>query len=125
VGGGGLGWNAIKGEKLQLDLSGGGDYDRDNFNDHTHRNSAEINYGDNLLYKMSAATTVTQSFRLFNNLNHSGEYRMNFDLDAVTAIKKWLGWHVTASDRFLSNPAFGRQRNDILLSTGFRLSFPK
>jgi putative salt-induced outer membrane protein YdiY len=125
VGGGGFGWNAIKQEKLQFDLSGGADYDRDNFSDHTHRNSAEINYGDNLLYKMSAATMVTQSFRIFNNLSHSGEYRINFDLEAVTAVKKWLGWHVTASDRFLSNPAFGRQRNDILLSTGFRLTFAK
>jgi putative salt-induced outer membrane protein YdiY len=123
--GGGFGWNAIKKESLHFDLSGGFDYDRDNFSDHTHRNSAEVNYGDTLLYKMSAATMVTQSFRLFNNLNHSGEYRLNFDLGTVTAIKKWLGWQLTASDRFLSNPAFGRQRNDILLSTGFRLTFAK
>ena len=50
---------------------------------------------------------------------------MNFDLGAVTALKKWLGWHVTASDRFLSNPLFGRQRNDLLISTGLRISFAK
>jgi hypothetical protein len=40
-------------------------------------------------------------------------------------LKKWLGWHDTASDRFLSNPVQGRQRNDLLISTGFRLSFAK
>ena len=40
-------------------------------------------------------------------------------------LKKWLAWHVTASDRFLSNPLPGRQRNDLLLSTGLRLSFAK
>jgi hypothetical protein len=43
----------------------------------------------------------------------------------VTAIKRWLAWQVTASDRYLSNPLLGRQRNDLLLSTGFRLSFAK
>jgi hypothetical protein len=125
VAGGGFGWNAIKKENTRFDISAGGDYDRDNFSDNTHRNSAEVNYGDTLFYKASASTTVTQAFRLFNNLSRSGEYRMNFDLGTVTAIKKWLGWHVTASDRFLSNPAFGRQRNDILLSTGFRLTFAR
>jgi len=125
VAGGGFGWNAIKKENIRFDISGGGDYDRDNFGDNTHRNSAEVNYGDTLFYKASASTTVTQAFRLFNNLSRSGEYRMNFDLGTVTAIKKWLGWHVTASDRFFSNPAFGRQRNDILLSTGFRLTFAR
>jgi len=125
VGGAGLGWNAVKQERTKLDLSGGGDYDRDNFSDHTHRNSGEINYGDLFTYKASAVTTITQAFRMFSNLSHSGEYRINFDLSAVTAIKKWLGFHLTASDRFLSNPAAGRQRNDILISTGFRLSFAK
>ena len=62
---------------------------------------------------------------MFPNLTYTGEYRMNFDLSGVTVIKRWLGWHVTASDRYLSNPVFGRQRNDLILSTGFRLSFAK
>jgi hypothetical protein len=48
---------------------------------------------------------------------------MNFDLSAVTLLKKWLGWHLTFSDRYLSDPVEGRLRNDVLLSTGFRLSF--
>jgi putative salt-induced outer membrane protein YdiY len=123
--GGGFGRNVIKKDSLHFDVSVGGDYDRDKFSDHTNRNSAEANYGDDLLYKASAATVITQSFRIFQNLSHSGEYRLNFDLGTVTSIKKWLGWNLTASDRFLSNPAFGRQRNDILLSTGLRLTFAK
>ena len=50
---------------------------------------------------------------------------MNFDLTAVTAIKKWLGWHITFSDRYVSDPAPGRLKNDVILSTGFRLSFAR
>jgi hypothetical protein len=125
VGGLGMGVNAIKNERTSLSFTGAVDYDRENFTLGVHRNSAEANFGDDFLHKLSAVTNVTQSFRIFPNLSNSGEYRVNFDLSAVTALKKWMGWHVTASDRFLSNPVFGRQRNDLLISTGLRISFTK
>ena len=124
VGGGG-GWNAVKRDSLKLDFDVGADYDRENFENGLHRNFAELNFGDNLLYQVSKSTSVTQSFHFFNNLSDTGQYRIAFDLGAVTAMRKWLGWTVTASDRFLSNPVQGRQRNDVLLSTGFRLTFAK
>jgi outer membrane receptor for monomeric catechols len=62
---------------------------------------------------------------MFANLSDTGSYRFNFDIGSSTVLKKWLRWHVTASDRFLSNPVQGRQRNDLLISTGLRLSFAK
>jgi hypothetical protein len=125
VAGAGLGFNAFKGEKSTLSFQAGGDYERENFMEGLERDSAEANFGDDFLYKVSSVTSVTQSFRYFSNLSHTGEYRVNFDLSAVTSLKKWLGWHVTASDRFLSNPVFGRQRNDLLISTGLRISFAR
>jgi Protein of unknown function, DUF481 len=121
--GGGAGINAIKSERTALALSSGGDYEHENFFQGLNRNSAEINFGDVFTHKFTSTMNLTQSFRYFVNLSQAGEYRVNFDVGAVTALKKWLGWHVTASNRFLSNPVFGRQRNDMLLSTGFRLSF--
>jgi hypothetical protein len=124
VAGGGFGVNAIKKERANLSFVGGGDYERENFTN-LSRNSGEANFGDDLLYKFSGATSITQSSRFFPNLTYTGEYRMNFDLAGVTVLKKWLAWHVTVSDRFVSNPVFGRQRNDLLLSTGFRVSFGK
>jgi putative salt-induced outer membrane protein YdiY len=125
VAGGGAGVRAVKSERTQLDFDAGIDYQREDFLNGLNRNSAEANFGDNLFYKVSKATTVTQAARLFTNLSDTGSYRLNFDLGANTVLKKWLGWHVTASDRFLSNPVQGRQRNDLLISTGFRLSFAK
>jgi len=125
VGGGGFGVNAVKSNKAVLSFSGGGDYSRENFTNDLKRNSAEANFGDNFLYKFSAATTLTQSLQVYPNLSRTGEYRMNFDLSAVTALKKWLGFHLTASDRYLSDPVLGRLRNDVLLSTGLRLTFAK
>jgi hypothetical protein len=41
----------------------------------------------------------------------------------VTAIKKWLGWHISFTDNYLSNPVLGRLPNDLILSTGFQLAF--
>jgi putative salt-induced outer membrane protein YdiY len=125
VAGGGLGLNAIKSDRTSLDLLVGPDYERENFKFGLERDSGEVNFGDDLLHKVSAVTNIMQSFRLFSNLSHTGEYRMNFDVAAVTALNKWLGWHVTASDRFLSNPVFGRQRNDVLISTGLRVTFAR
>ena len=125
VAGGGAGVRALKTENAQLDFDAGIDYQRENFMNGKVRNSAEANFGDNLLYKVFKGTSLTQAMRVFTNLSDTGAYRMNFDLGTVTLFNKWLGWHVTASDRFLSNPVQGRQRNDLLLSTGFRLSFAR
>jgi putative salt-induced outer membrane protein YdiY len=120
--GGGVGWLAVKTGKTNLGVQAGADYEHEAFMRDVTRNSAEFNFGDDLLYKASAVTSITQSFRMFANLTDTGEYRVNFDLSGVTAIKRWLGWHVTFSDRFLSNPVFGRLRNDLLLSTGLRVT---
>jgi len=122
--GGGLGFHAIKNARSVLDLLGGIDFNREHFTRLT-RKSAEAYTGDDWTYKLSSASSVTQSFRFFPNLSDTGNYRINFDLGAVTAFKKWLSWQVTASDRYLSNPVFGHQRNDVLLTTGFRLSFAR
>jgi hypothetical protein len=59
-----------------------------------------------LTYKVSGATSLTEAFRVFNNLSETGEYRFTFDLGTATTLKKWLSWQITASDRFVSNPDF-------------------
>ena len=125
VAGGGAGVSVVKSERTQLDFAAGLDYQRENFMKGLNRNSAEANFGDILSYRVSKGTSVTQSMRLFTNLSDIGSYRLNFDVGSSTVLKKWLGWHVTASDRFISNPVQGRQRNDLLISTGFRVSFAR
>jgi Protein of unknown function, DUF481 len=125
VAGGGLGFAAFKKENRELDLLAGADYNRESFSTPLTRNSAEVYWGDDFTHKLSAKTSLRQSFRMFDNLSETGVYRINFDLAANTTFRKWLAWQITASDRFLSNPVAGRQRNDILLSTGFRMTFAR
>ena len=106
-------------------ITGGADYNHESFTQGLTRTSGEAYFGDDLLYKLSGATNLTQSFRIFPNLSTTGQYRFNFDVSGVTAIKKWLGWHVTGANCFLSNPVFGRQRNDLLIATGLRVTFAR
>jgi putative salt-induced outer membrane protein YdiY len=121
--GGGLGYSLVKRETTQLDLLGGGDYSHEKFNTPLTRNSAEIYWGNNLMHKFSKSTSMHQSFRMFNNLSDTGAYRMNFDIGAATVLKKWLSWQLTFSDRYLSDPAPGNKKNDVLFTTGLRFTF--
>ena len=62
---------------------------------------------------------------MFNNLTDLGTYRINFDLGTVTNLNKWLSWQLTVSDRYLSDPVSGSKPNDVLLTTGIRVSFSR
>jgi hypothetical protein len=42
--------------------------------------------------------------------------------DAQTIVG-WLSWQITLSDRFHSDPLPGLQKNDLLLTTGVRVTF--
>jgi hypothetical protein len=125
VAGAGLGYNAIKKPNTSVSILAGSNYSRENFFNGVIRNSAEANFGDDVQYKLNSSASISQSFRFYTNLSETGQYRVSFDLGAATVIRKWLAWQVSASDRFISNPVGGRQRNDLLLSTGFRLNFAR
>jgi putative salt-induced outer membrane protein YdiY len=124
--GGGLGRHAIKTDRTVLDLFGGGALNKEFFTNNVSRTSAEIQAGDLLSYKATKATQFTQSLVFFPNLSDTGAYRMNFDISAVTAVKRWFGFHITLSDRYLSNPIRpGIRKNDFLLTTGIRITFAR
>jgi putative salt-induced outer membrane protein YdiY len=122
---GGVGYHAIATMPTQLDLRVGAAANREFFSTGLNRTSAELLLGDNFMHKFSDTTHVEQKLDFFTNLSDTGAYRINFDVSAVTAIRKWFSWQVTISDRFLSNPVPGRKKNDTLYSTGVRVSFGK
>jgi len=121
--GGGLGFHAIKTESNVLDLVAGGDFDRSRFSTPFTRRSGEVFWGDDYNLKLTAATTLVQSFRMFNDLTNTGTYRVNFDVGASTKISKWLNWNISLSDRYLNHPAPGRKTNDFLYTTGLGVTF--
>ena len=123
--GGGTGFHAIRKEGMLLDLLGGGAYNHSRFSTPLIRKAAEAYWGNDFSYKWNAATSLIQSFRMFNNLTDTGNYRMNFDIGATTRLTKWITWNVSLSNRYLSNPAPGRKSNDLLYTTGFGIAFAR
>jgi len=123
--GAGLGYSMIKQDRKRLDVLGGVAYNREEFNTPLIRNSAEVYWGDDFNYKLSRIAEFQQRFRIFHNLSDPGPYRINFDMSAVMNLNRWLAWHLTISDRLLSEPVAGRQRNDVLYTTGLRLRFAR
>ena len=130
--GGGFGVHLIKTENTTFDVFGGGDYEHESFSPNPPlvpgsltRNTAEIDLGEELNWKLSNRVSVSERFSLFPNLSNTGDYRFQFDGTAATKLKSWLSWQVTVADRYLSNPLTGLKSNDELLSTGLRLTFGK
>jgi putative salt-induced outer membrane protein YdiY len=121
--GGGLGYHARKTERTRLDLFAGGSYNREKFSTGLTRNSAEGLVGEELSYKLSGNTTLSQRAVLYPNLSEPGEYRFAFDLTGVTRLTGQLGLQATVSDRFQSNPLPGVKKNDLLFTTGIRVTF--
>jgi len=128
--GGGVGYHVWSHDASHLSLVAGIDWNRAAFAASRStaaftRNSAEAFWGDDFNYKLSARTSMVETFRMFNNLSDTGQYRMNGDIGATTQLTKWLNWNVSLSDRYLSNPVPGLKKNDFLYSTGLGFSWAR
>jgi putative salt-induced outer membrane protein len=121
--GGGLGFNLVKKPRRRLDLVGGGAYDRASYSTPLTQSTVAAYWGDDYNQKLFAGTSLTQSFRMFNDLNSGHAYRFTFDTGSNTKISKWLTWNLALSDRYESNPAPGRKTNDFLYTTGLGVTF--
>ena len=123
--GGGAGYHAWKTGKSRLDLLAGAAYNRSSFSTPFVRSSAELYWGNEYSLKLSSSTSLTQTFRMFNDLNDTSIYRINFDFSLSTKLMKRISWNVSLSDRYLSNPAPGNKTNDVLYSTGLEIAVGK
>ncbi|MEP7338797.1 MAG: DUF481 domain-containing protein [Acidobacteriota bacterium] len=123
--GGGAGWHAIKNDRTVFDVFGGGSYNKEYFSTGLKRSSGEALVGEELTHKLSARSLLKQRLTFFPNLTDTGEFRLNFDTSMVTNLNRWMSWQVTFSNRYLSNPVPGAKSNDMLLTTGIRLTLAK
>ncbi len=121
--GGGPGYHVIKNDRTTFDVFSGASYNQEFFQNDITRRSAELLLGETLSYVISGRTSFNERFAFYPNMSNTGEYRMQFDAGLTTDVFRWLGWNLTFSDRFLSNPVPGRQKNDVLLTTGVRMIF--
>jgi putative salt-induced outer membrane protein len=120
--GGGLGYHAIRRERTQLDLLGGLDWNKEYFRgDNNDRSSMEAQLGETFSHQFNSRLSFKEQLFVFPNLTNGGEFRVNFDSSLITAITKRIGWQLTLSDRYLSDPPNSFKKNDLLLTTGLNI----
>ncbi len=120
--GGGMGWHAVKTDSTVLEVFGGGSLNKEYFTD-LNRTSGEALIGEEYDRKLTSRVSIKERATFLPNLTETGQYRFNFDATGVTLLSTWLSWTISVSDRYLSNPISGTKANDLLLTSGFRLTF--
>ena len=136
---GGIGSHLIKTKNAQFDVFAGAGYNQEFFGAYTLTNptpppattlfpavtqrNAEANVGETFSTKLGSRSTFNETFNYFPNLSGPSGYRYTFNTVLSTAISRWLGWQFSLNDNFISNPPTGIKGNDLLLSTGLRLTF--
>lgn len=127
---GGLGLHAINTPNTTLDFLAGGNYTRETYsggtppNTQIDRNLAGVTLGENFVHKLGKTTTVNEVFYFYPDLTNTGQYRFSLDAASVTKINTWLGWQMSLSDRYVSDPPIlGTKNNDVIFSTGINISF--
>ncbi len=121
VGAGG-GIHAIKNNRTTFDVLLGGTFDREFFTTF-NRSSAEVLLGETLTRKFLASSAFNESVFFYPNMSSTGNYRSTISMGLVTKLTKLLSWQTSFNDYYLSDPPAGKKSNDLLFSTGLRLTF--
>lgn len=121
--GGGLGYHVLKSERTFLNVDLGGAWNREKFATGLVRHSGELAVGEESRHRVTSALNLFQSLTVNPNLSQAGELRLAFDGGANIQLSRSLSFHVTLTDRYLSNPLAGLRKNDVLLSTGVTFVF--
>jgi Protein of unknown function, DUF481 len=132
---GGLGWHAVHSAKTTFDVLAGINYTRQTYGQvegsttptaSVNRNLAGATVGEDFKRQFGSATTITEDFYFYPDLSDAGQYNFAFDSALNAKISKWLGWQMSLSDRYVSNPPIaGTKSNDVVFSTGLTATFGK
>jgi hypothetical protein len=130
---GGVGWHVINTPQTTLDLNLGLNYTRASYSSgasatmaavSVDRNFPGVTAGEAFMHKFGGSTVFTETFTIYPTLTEINQYSFALNTSVVTKIKKWLGWQTTLTDNYVANPPIaGTVPNDVVLSTGFNLSF--
>jgi putative salt-induced outer membrane protein YdiY len=123
--GGGGGYRVVKSKTTVFDLFSGANLHKEFFSTGLRRTSTELILGNELNRKLASNMVLTERLVFYPNVSNTGNYRLNFDTALSTNINKWMAWNVGFSNRYLSNPVPGAKTNDLLFTTGIRLTFAK
>ncbi|MDR3762668.1 MAG: DUF481 domain-containing protein [Acidobacteriota bacterium] len=126
---GGFGYHARTGKPMMLNFLGGLNYTHETYSAASDtvpgfsRSFPAATLGEELIYKVHAATTFTQHAYFYPDFANGDDYRATFDVSAVTKLNKWLGWQTSFGNIYVTNPPSGKKRDDVMFTTGLNVSF--
>jgi hypothetical protein len=121
--GGGVGHDLLRRPKLNMQILGGLTVVRTSFATGEIRRDAEVLMGQKIGWKLSDTVGLTHSLSFYPNLTSTGDYRFDTSTTLSTRISSRLSFNTAVADRFLSRPLVGRQRNELIFTTGLGLRF--
>lgn len=80
-------------------------------------------FGEKFTWKISERARLWQTFDYQPKIDDWGDYVMNAEIGIATDITKHLDLRVVASDTYRSQPAAGREENDLKLIAGVGYKF--
>ncbi|MDT8068819.1 MAG: DUF481 domain-containing protein [Terriglobia bacterium] len=122
--GSGLGYQVTNSPHVRFDVFSGGSFLQESFSGQPQRTAGELLFGQELAFKPKK-TQFAETFTFYPNLTDRGEYRASLDSSTTIALNKWLGWHTTLSEIFITNPPLATPGNTFLLTTGLQVKIGK
>ncbi len=121
--GGGLGHDVIRSSRVALNLLGGMTLVKERFQTEERRQSGEGLIGERLSLKLFDQMSLEHRLNFFPNLTEHGEFRIDTTSTFSAQISSRLSFNTTFTSRYLSNPLPGRQKNEMVLTTGVGVNF--
>lgn len=118
----GLGYYFIKNDKVTLSAEVGPGFVFEKIGN-DERDYATIRFGERFTWKISERARLWQSFEYQPKVDEWTEYFLSGELGISADITKQLDLRVVLQDWYVSNPAPGRESNDLKLVAGVNYKF--
>jgi putative salt-induced outer membrane protein YdiY len=121
--GAGLGCRIAEGRGVTFQVFGGTSFNREAFATTADRVTGEFLAGQTFTYKFAEQGEFSERLTVFPNYTSLGDVRLTFESTALMKLNRWLGWETKVDQVFLSNPPLLAERNDVIVTTGLRLTY--
>ena len=118
------GYYLIKNERMTLAAEAGPSAVFEHLQGESARSYIAARFAENFEYKLTATTKVWQTLAYIPEISDwANNYLLNFEVGIDTAISKQLSLRVVFQDMYASQPAPGRESNDMRLLAGVAYKF--
>ena len=118
----GMGYYLIKNDRTTLSVEAGPGYIFESVGD-DERDYATIRFGEKFTHKISDRARLWQSFEYQPKIDEWTEYFMSGEIGIESDLTKKMALRLVLQDWYISNPAPGRESNDIKLIAGINYKF--